>query len=77
MPSIRAAGSHGTFDIVGYSSGIIRFIQCKASKGTGALTFSPYKEEIKNIQKQLVPAQVSTKELWVFGDNKLLKIWVI
>lgn len=76
MNSIRAAGSHGVFDVIAYNKDTVRFIQCKASKKK-QVSFSDYSDEIENILEECVPPN-TTKELWVYyGRGKLHRIWVV
>ena len=75
MPAIRTAGSHGVFDVIGYSANVVRFIQCKATKNK-KINVLLYKKEIEQIANEDTPIN-TTKELWIFGNRKLQKVWIM
>ena len=57
--SMRAAGSHGKYDVVGYNPlfSSVKFIQCKTKKGTPP-SFQPYE-----ISKRTMQTSVSVETL--------------
>jgi Holliday junction resolvase-like predicted endonuclease len=59
---MRSAGSKGTFDIIAYNLGGVRFIQIKSGVDPEKAT---YKTDIAGIMSAVVPEVNATRELWV------------
>ena len=59
---VRAAGSHGLFDLVAISSKGIRLIQVKTNR-------KPPPAEMEALREFKAPGCCATKEVWVFHDG--------
>lgn len=64
--TLRAAGSKGVFDVVGYNSAVVRFIQVKSSKAQ----YGSLRSDLESVNGAAVP-EGATKELWVYEPRKL------
>jgi hypothetical protein len=77
---IRASGSHGLFDLIGWNENEVRFIQCKREKKRTALKEfnidSEYKEDAEHIRGTFVPSQAS-REMWIWVDRLGWSRWAL